>query len=160
MRIGVISDSHNNWKNIAMALDRMGKIDVLIHAGDGYEDLNELNNLGNTNIIWVKGNCDLGEKQDEEKIVQLEGKKFLIVHGHQYSVKESLTRLYFRAKETEADLVIYGHSHIPEVFVQDGITFINPGSVSIPRTHKGKSFCIIDEKFGAEIIYYETNKKT
>ena len=68
-----------------------------------------------------------------EQLIELENKKILMTHGHEYGVKSSLLNLNYRAKELGADIALYGHSHIAAIEKHDGIWFVNPGSVSLPR---------------------------
>ena len=44
-----------------------------------------------------------------------------------------MDRLKAAAKERKAQIVIFGHSHMPYLQEEDGITFLNPGSISKPR---------------------------
>ncbi len=73
-------------------------------------------------------------------------KRFYMVHGHQYGVKMSLQSLYYRAKEKEADIVLFGHTHVPCCEQEDGIWLINPGSPSRPRLAGKGSYALIDIK--------------
>ena len=44
----------------------------------------------------------------------------------------------------DADIVIFGHTHVPLSYKKDNIIYINPGSLSLPRKVDYKSFCIMD----------------
>ncbi len=56
-----------------------------------------------------------------------------ITHGHLYLVDVNLDKLIARTKEMECDMVLFGHTHQPVYKTIDGITVVNPGSVSFPR---------------------------
>ncbi len=71
----------------------------------------------------------------KEVRLQMEGKRVLITHGSPESSKEHLTpetseaRFRELVKITDADVVVFGHSHIPFARKLAGVWFINPGSV-------------------------------
>lgn len=133
MLIGVISDTHRyNWV-IENAVKKLGNPDILIHLGDNVQDIFEIKKYFKGRIINVKGNCDFSVEVPSEKIEIIENKKFFITHGHRYDVKYDISRLRYRALEAEADVVVYGHSHISQILFVDGIWFINPGSPAVPR---------------------------
>ena len=133
MRIGVISDTHRKNFYIQKAVDKMINSDMIFHLGDNVEDVNEIKKKFKGEIISVKGNCDLSSNTISEKIVVCEGKKIFITHGHNYAVKDGLLRLRYRALEVGADIVLYGHTHISKIDLEEGIFFINPGSTTFPR---------------------------
>ena len=101
MRIGVISDTHRNLHLAREAIRAMGKIDLLIHAGDHYSDAIELAEEFGLEVKSVIGNCDFpGEGNAEELISINDGEfKIFVVHGHQYGVKSGLEKLYYRGLE-------------------------------------------------------------
>ena len=55
--------------------------------------------------------------------------KILLTHGHYEHVKFGLERLKLKAKLNEADICIFGHTHERYMMVDQGILFINPGSL-------------------------------
>lgn len=111
----------------------LNHMDLIIHLGDNVEDVKEIEKFYHGNIINVRGNCDFSVDVPPERIEIIEGKKFLITHGHRYDVKYDLSRLRYRALEEEADIVLFGHTHVSEIAYEDGIYFVNPGSPSLPR---------------------------
>ena len=56
------------------------------------------------------------------------GKKIFITHGHLYNVKYTLNNLYYAAREKNADIVCFGHTHNPMSEYVDGLYVLNPGS--------------------------------
>jgi putative phosphoesterase len=131
--IGVISDTHRYKWVIEDAVKKMGEVDMIIHLGDNIQDVEEISKYFKGKIINVKGNCDFSKSVPAEIIEIIEGKKFLITHGHRYDVKNSMTRLKFKALEVSADVVLFGHSHVSGIAYEDGIWFVNPGSPAVPR---------------------------
>ena len=48
-----------------------------------------------------------------------------------------------RRRVSAADLVVFGHSHMPLDEVQDGVHLLNPGSVADPRREPLPSFAVL-----------------
>ncbi|AJA47446.1 phosphodiesterase [Clostridium pasteurianum DSM 525 = ATCC 6013] len=135
MLIGVLSDTHRINGYIKEACKYTKDCDIIMHLGDNVEDVGEIKQYYKGKIINVSGNCDYTDVPSE-KIEIIEGKKFFLTHGHRYNVKSSLMNLKYKALETGADIVLFGHTHIAISAEEDGILFINPGSVSMPRNGK------------------------
>ena len=133
MLLGVISDTHKDISYIRKAIEKLKSMDIIIHLGDNVEDIKEIEKVFKGTIINVKGNCDFFNEVPGEIAIVLEGKKLLITHGHKYGVKDNLIKLRCRALELRADLVLYGHTHIPKVDFEEGIFFVNPGSTTFPK---------------------------
>lgn len=130
MIIAVISDSHGNKNSISKVKGMISNAEVLIFLGDGENDLSEITDGFNGDVYAVRGNCDLNGKYPEERIVEIEGRKIFMCHGHKYGVKYGYNSIYYRGKEVGADIVLFGHSHLPIIEEYDGLTLMNPGSIS------------------------------
>ncbi|WP_018130994.1 metallophosphoesterase [Effusibacillus pohliae] len=130
MKICVISDSHGRTDRIDQILRRHLEIDLLLHAGDHADDVADRRDV---RCKAVCGNCDVAGTAPDEQLLDLAGLRVLLTHGHLYKVKQTLLPLSYRAKETNAQLVIFGHSHVPVIVEEEGIVFLNPGSLSYPR---------------------------
>ena len=141
--IVVLSDTHGNIGAIERLNQILKESDFVFHLGDYQRDIMAFNREFGHKILSVKGNCDFG---CGDEIIEIEGVKILLTHGHEYDVKNGLTRLSFKAKEVGAKVVFYGHTHIPKIEEYDGITFVNPGTTKgfFDKTycyavvHKGK----------------------
>ncbi len=133
MVIGVISDTHRYIWVIENAIKKIGKVDVIVHLGDNVQDIKEVSKYYNGPIINVKGNCDFAVDVPSEKVEIIGNKKVFITHGHRYDVKYDLARIRYKALELEADIVLFGHTHISQIAYEDGIWFVNPGSPAVPR---------------------------
>ena len=145
MELLIFSDSHGNINAMKRALERQIKRpDAVCFLGDGLSDAESLE--GNGRILWhcVRGNCDwgvLGDGYPTDRILELEGHRLLLTHGHFYGVKEGCARLLMHALEIGADIVLYGHTHEPmlctlpageEAFgirLPKTIYLFNPGSI-------------------------------
>lgn len=157
MRIGIISDSHHDKAGIEKAMMRMGAIDHLIHAGDHLSDAKHIAQKYGVSITAVKGNMDMGAGHSEV-IVEMEGHRILVTHGHKYHVKRGYQQIYYKALESDVDIVVFGHTHVAMQFEESNIMFINPGSVSHPYGGHAKSFAILEmqeQKYQVEIQYFD-----
>ena len=121
----VFSDIHGDYKNMRKLKILAQENNGAFFAGDG---LSCVLNANIPNLYWVAGNCDaLGER---EVVTEIEGVKILLTHGHLYGVKSGMQKLYYRAKELDVNVVIFGHTHAPLITKEDGILFLNPGTAS------------------------------
>ena len=151
MKYMVISDIHGDiYKlNYVLELFIKEKCDKLIVLGDLFNygiDLNKndiINRLNQfrDNIIYVRGNCDINVNKLEfdtsySKDVMINNKKALLSHGHLYTKNYLL--------ESDYDIILYGHTHIPVIEDKENKLFLNPGSIS--KSRKGEnSFMIIHD---------------
>ena len=133
MRILVVSDSHGYNTHLFKVIDSLKPIDMLIHCGDSGDLGDYINELVDCPVVMVRGNCDDYCQYRSEEILEVNGNKILVTHGHMYGVKSGLGNLYERAKELSANIVLYGHSHIPDLTQMYGIMAMNPGSISLPK---------------------------
>ena len=148
MKIGIISDTHGNLQGAKLALEKMGHIDLLIHLGDYYEDGLLLKEHLDTNMAMIKGNCDRHAAGEDELVLDLEGTRLLLTHGHQYEVKMGLNRLFYRALELGCKIALYGHTHVPVNIKKPELLILNPGSVTLPRGGSQASFGLIEIRKG------------
>ena len=142
MKIGIISDTHGNKQCMDEAISYLMDCDLIIHAGDNFSDSKYIHSVTKIGMMAVKGNCDFDNVEDE-LIFDIEDKNIFLCHGDKYSVKYGLEQLEEKAKEVEANIVIFGHTHTPLCIEKDNILYINPGSVSIPRNVNYKSMAIL-----------------
>ena len=120
MKVGVLSDTHRMQKYMDKAIQDLKDCDLLIHAGDNFLDSKYLHKETNIPIIAVRGNCDFDNVEDE-LIFDIEGKNVFLCHGDSYGVKYGLDMLEKKAKEVRADIVIFGHTHVPLNIKKDNI---------------------------------------
>ena len=133
MNIGVISDTHRVRSSIEQLGAKIREADTLIHLGDNVDDIDIIRKYYKGKIINVKGNCDFTTSVPNDRLERIAGKNIFLTHGHRYCVKENLSMLRYKALETGADIVLYGHTHIAKIDFEEGIWYINPGSASLPR---------------------------
>ncbi len=151
MWVGVLSDSHGDIGRVEQAVKAMGKVDMVIHAGDFYQDILCLANRTGVDVHGVVGNCDWRVPGPHEEVLELCGHRIYLTHGHLYGVMKSLLRLTDRAQEVGAEMVIFGHTHIPQNEKVDGIRCLNPGSVARPRIPGQYLYALMRLETGAPI---------
>lgn len=117
---------------MSLAIARQ-QADLVLFTGDYLRDALKLEARLNLPIHSVAGNCD-PPGGESEKIIELEGCRFYLVHGHQWGVKKSLQSLFYRAEEVGAQVVVFGHTHLPYCRQTEGIWMLNPGSPTHPRS--------------------------
>ena len=126
-RILILSDSHG-WalENLLMKAETMGPFGAVFHAGDGCRDLDRFSGVL-PQIYQVSGNCDFFPAA-QELTFDLFGRRFLLCHGHRYSVKSTMSLLEDRAQDVKADCVVFGHTHSVYNETKNGILYLNPGA--------------------------------
>jgi uncharacterized protein len=137
MKIGILSDTHNNIEMAqkALAVFKDNNVDIVVHAGDItspkmlglFKGLNPRFVLGNGDIDTEALNAEsekLGFGPIKDSCVfEADGKKIIIFHGSDV--------LQFRAAMASGmyDYVIKGHTHIFENYVVNNTRVINPGAL-------------------------------
>ena len=153
MAVLIASDIHGSALYCEQLLDLMKKEkmedlillgDILYHGPrndlpEGYAPKKVVAMLNplKDHILCIQGNCDAEVDQmvldfpiiGGFQIKNFYGRRLFLTHGHHYNIKEKPDRDLLDA----ADYVIYGHTHIPLKKQADGIWYLNPGSVSIPK---------------------------
>lgn len=137
MKILVLSDSHNHYERVREAVLLHPDAKACFFLGDGASDAEALSvEFPRLPLYIVHGNCDMGSFQPAEGIVPMDGNLIFYTHGHLYQAKLGLGGLCQAAIRSGANIVLYGHTHMPRHdFFQD-IHFFNPGSLAMPRTGK------------------------
>lgn len=141
MIIGVLSDTHGDLKRVETCLSLMPDVELLLHAGDFYEDAQRIGVAAGLKVVAVTGNCDYMVKGPSEEMLAVGTKRIYLTHGHLYRVKRDLSLLVQRSKALGVDVTVFGHTHLPVVFRKDGVLFVNPGSPQSPR--RGEPSCAI-----------------
>ena len=79
-------------------------------------------------IVAVRGNCDWNSFFPSKEIFKVCGKTIFVTHGHLYDAKSGLYRITSAAREAGADILLFGHTHMPLTLYEDGLYIMNPGS--------------------------------
>lgn len=154
MKLLVVSDIHGRYDRLMMLMKMHRNADALIFLGDGLRDLERANAYASgMSVIAVKGNCDgisfWGIDAPEEHTQTFEGYKILMLHGHTRGVKSGMERAILAAVEQDADLLLFGHTHLPvEKYLPQGegegilslpkpLRLFNPGSLGASGDGRG-----------------------
>lgn len=106
----------------------------------------DLLNEVSDNIICVRGNCDSEVDQmvlsfsitNDFYTFRAGEKTIFATHGHIYN-RENLPEL------GKGDILLHGHTHISFCKTYEDYTYMNPGSVSMPKEDTPKGYMIIDD---------------
>lgn len=103
-----------------------------------------LNDMKNE-LLCVRGNCDAEVDQmvlefpimADYTTIFTENRMLFITHGHIYN-NENLPML------KENDVLIHGHTHLLAIKSMTTYTYVNPGSISIPKGGNENSYMILE----------------
>ena len=159
-RIACVADTHSAPHPRTAELLRAWKPDVIVHAGD-IGDLAVLDALREIAPVYaVRGNIDTrAPALPDVLVLDIDDLRVLVTHiavaGPR--LRGDAAKL---ARQEKASLVVCGHSHVPFVGGERGITVFNPGSIgprrfslpivfgTIERTAKGIRFGHVDCETG------------
>lgn len=138
MKIIVVSDSHGFNERIDEVLRWEPDADCYIHCGD-IEDMESAYPM----FRIVKGNNDfIGNYPDHIQIPALTH-RILVMHGHQFSYANRISRMAAYAKQEHCDIICYGHTHIAAIDHVEGVLAVNPGSLWRSRNGRGPSYAVL-----------------
>jgi hypothetical protein len=149
MRIVAVADTHSNPHPLTKTRIEELKPDHLVHAGD-IGDLSVLEGLrALAPLSAVRGNIDVraNEVPDVLTLDLTDGDRTLItillLHIAVYGPKlrADVAKL---ARKEGASLVLCGHSHVPFLGRDKGITVFNPGSIGPRRMHLPIVFGVVE----------------
>lgn len=167
MKFFIASDIHGSAYYCEKMLEayKNEKADKLILLGDilyhgprndlpeGYapKKVIEMLNPLKDEIICVRGNCDAEVDQmvlnfpimADYALLPVGDRTVFITHGHKFN-KDNLPSL------KNGDILLHGHTHVPVCEEYENFTYINPGSVSIPKENSGHGYMILE---GCEFIW-------
>jgi putative phosphoesterase len=125
VRVGVLSDTHNLLR--PRVLELLAGCDRILHAGDVGEPeiLRQLERIAP--VAAVRGNTDTGRtaaELPEELTGSLDGLAFGMIHRREDVARDWPSRL---------QLVVFGHSHRPEMEWRGRCLLLNPGACGARR---------------------------
>lgn len=132
-KILIVSDTHGYNETLWQVIKKEKPFDKLVHCGDFEGSPSMLEAQVDCDVHIVAGNNDFGGGLRPMCTFSIGRHKVVLVHGHKYRLWSDLSSLSYLAMENDADIVMFGHLHIPVVETIDGITLINPGSLTYPR---------------------------
>ena len=162
MKLMFASDIHGSYPSASQMLRRFDEEgaerlillgDILYHgprndlpAGYVPKEVIRLLNERKDKLFCVRGNCDTEVDQmvlefpvlAEYALMYLEGRTVFITHGHKFNTANP-------PLIGKGDILIHGHTHVQAVDTSNDYVYINPGSVSIPKENKEKSYMIYED---------------
>ncbi|MBS4537272.1 metallophosphoesterase family protein [Clostridium sp. D2Q-11] len=165
IRIGVISDTHGLFREEMHNI--LKDVDKIIHLGDiGKLDILELiQKIAPT--VSILGNIDENiYSLPATESLEIKGVKIYMIHNIKEINKESISY--------DTRIILYGHSHKPNLNEKDNIIYFNPGSIGPRRFSLPITYGIMDinnqsihiriyDLFSKEILIdktYDKNKDT
>ena len=133
MKVLIVSDTHGRHQNLDRALEAAGPIDLFVHLGDVEGGEYYINAVVPCEKHIVRGNNDFFSDLPREDVIDIEGNKVLVTHGHYYGVSMAFDQLADAAKQRGCNAAFFGHIHVPVLEKEDGILLVNPGSLAFPR---------------------------
>lgn len=138
------------------------KVVALLNGfSNGMEGIDEEETCRTRRILCVRGNCDAEVDQmvlgfpimADYGVIELGGRFVYLTHGHVYGEDNP-------PKLRKGDILIQGHTHIQRCVEKDGILFLNPGSVSIPKGDGYNGCIVFDDEAVAEAFTATATLKT
>ena len=162
MKLMIASDIHGSAKYCEKMLERFEKEgasrlallgDLLYHGPRN--DLPEeyapkrviaLLNGAKDSLFCVRGNCDAEVDQMvlefpimADCALWANGQNVIyMTHGHHTSPSNP-------PPMKKGDILLFGHTHIPQAEARDGVAFMNPGSVSLPKNGSPRSYIVLED---------------
>ena len=133
MKVLVIADTHAQDDIFLKILSLERPFDALLHAGDFEGSEFVYRELTDVPFYYVAGNNDFFTDAFYERVVELDGCRIYMVHGHQMKLEKGYDLVRKEAASRNADIAVFGHSHTPVAEYRGGILLLNPGSLSWPR---------------------------
>ena len=144
MKILVMSDSHGSTSNMLDAVD-LESPNMILHLGDNERDCSAIiSAYPHIQLRKVRGNCDrFSAELDMDEFV-IEGKRFFMTHGHLHGVKSWKTNVIEAAVNRNADILLFGHTHVPHYSVKNNLIVVNPGNIG----EGGRTYAVLEIKNG------------
>lgn len=136
-RLIAVSDSHGCVENLRAVIERAvlsGPVNAFVFLGDGMSDWEAVRPLllahnPHMELFAVLGNNDFSSNAPVDVQFSFCGYRILATHGHTHRVKSGLDWLCYAAREREAKIALYGHTHRPYLEAVYGVYLVNPGAV-------------------------------
>ena len=156
MRLLLLADTHvpKRAKDLpAEVWAAVDAADLVVHAGDWVtvDLLDELS--ARADVLGCWGNNDgraLRERLPEVAVRTVEGVRLAVVHetGPAAGRESRMDRRH------DADLLVFGHSHIPwDSTTPRGMRLLNPGSPTDRRRQPHRTYATLDLSSGAFVLH-------
>ena len=133
-------------------------------CGCAYRDPEE-QRLGDLSLQWTKGNVTPDRKAflrslQPEIRFEADGKRFRLVHGSPRRMNEylfedrPLSSFQRLAATSEADVLVFGHTHKPYIKRVDSVLFVNAGSVGKPKDGDPRACYVVIDTAGEVTVEF------
>ena len=162
MDILVISDTHHICTPIRRVMERMTALpDAVLFLGDGLSDLAVMTSdkrWENVPVLKVAGNCDGMTDVPKARTIELGGCRIVMMHGDTHGVKNGNTAAVSYALMQGADVLLYGHTHVPfSGYRQIGDRTLlvgNPGTLGAPYGERAQTFGMLTVRDGKPLFSF------
>jgi uncharacterized protein len=130
MLLGILSDTHGNLEAIQEVASRFlaAQVDQVLHLGDDYLDILFLE-AANLKVLAVPG-LYCPEYRDptipNRRIETLAGVNILMMHTPEASKFDQPGDWDLKERD-QVNIVLYGHTHVPDIREVKGVLWVNPG---------------------------------
>jgi hypothetical protein len=165
MRVGVISDTHLGAAAVKLPdalVSGLRGVDLILHAGDWVSPHVVALVEAIAPVESVAGNNDgpdIASRFGYSKRLELGGVRIGLVHGDGFR-KTTAERALDTFADDAPDVVVFGHSHIPERRQVGRTLLFNPGSPTDKRRQPQYSYGVLTvqsgSKVAAELFYYDS----
>lgn len=152
MKIAVLSDSHKkqNLTNDALKMLKTNGAEYIIHAGDlEIEDNLKLLKESNLPYVCVFGNNDYS-------LLSLQNHYNIKKEPYYFKIKDIKFKLmhlpYYLT--SDADVIIFGHTHMFETYIQNDKLFLNPGEICARNKNLSEAVLLEIKKESYIVNYY------
>ncbi len=163
MKVVFISDIHGIDANLGKIekviekehIDKIVVLGDLYYAGPTYNKEYKVNSISVKDtltkyaekLICLKGNCDseVDIKASDFPIcnnlalICVDGLDIYLTHGNEYSLEKN-------RKFNRKGILVYGHEHIPYIKQDKDMTYINAGSISLPKDNNKSTYVIYENQ--------------
>ncbi len=106
----------------------------------------EMLNAVSGELLCVRGNCEAEVDQMvldfpvlADYCILWAGERMIFAtHGHRYNTANP-------PKLKQGDFLLHGHTHVPACEANDRYTYLNPGSVSIPKENSPHGYMLLED---------------
>ena len=152
MRIGVLSDTHDNVSNLIFALETLRErgIDTVVHCGD-LTDFDLFSHFSDFRLIYLIGNMDVSPGTVQQRVNRISPDNFagLVFTGKLDGVWVAATHSHLEGqvmslvRERRYQWLFHGHTHRRRDETIRGTRVVNPGALG-GSARSSHSFCMVD----------------
>ena len=155
-KIALIADTHGLVR--AELFNLLADVDLIIHAGDvcGEGVLEELRMIAP--VVAVCGNMDQYERYTSPlpAFISVSAGEFVIHVVHDLNdILPKINSLTLSDEPFRKHIVVFGHTHNPVSYIENGVYFINPGSCGPKRSGKPVSYAILTLSIVVDVDFYD-----